>query len=253
MIRKSLLASLSAAALLTATVAVTSPATAAADCSVVDFAPATVAMGIGSFTNVQFDVGTDCEEDAEVFWYLKAAWPDAPTVSAPMVANFEPPAGSGYTHIPGGKYQWPRATDQRAGVMDVGITAYVDVPDDPENALPVVSEKITVLHRTTFGSTFNASPEPRRKGQTIKIVGQVKYADWTNNRYKGFGTYVMLQFRPLGAEEYSNVKWVWNNGVEARTKVKAVKSGTWRYRYYGDAANAAVNSKGDYVVVNPAR
>jgi hypothetical protein len=252
--RHRLPAALAAASFLLASALVAPAASAVtADCSVVDLAPSRVAMGVNNSARVLFDVGTDCEEEAEVKWYLTIAWPNANRMgTGPMVANFQPPPNTRHSYIPDGKYTWARGTsddDQRTGPMNVAIEAFIGESQEEGENLPPATETITVLHRTTWGASFNASPEPRRKGQTIKIVGKLRYADWTTNSYKGFGAWTLLQFRPAGQEDYTNVKWVWNNGVEARTTVKADKTGSWRLRFPGDAANAPSNSKGDTVVV----
>jgi hypothetical protein len=231
-----------------------SASAAEADCTVLDLSPSMVAMGVTNSAKVQFDVGTDCEEDAEVKWYLTISWPDADYMgSGPMVANFQPPPNTRHTYIPDGIYTWHHSgmhgDDMRTGVMNVGIDAFIGESQEEGENLPHATQTITLLHRTSWGSTFNASPDPRRRGDKIKIVGKLKYANWQEQRYQGFGSWVMLQFRPAGEDEYSNVKWVWHDGVQAKTTVRANRTGTWRYRFTGDAANAPSNSKGDTVVV----
>jgi hypothetical protein len=240
-----------AALTLTASVAATSAASAdQPDCSVVDVSPSTVAVGITDRANVTWDVGTDCDEDADVNWYLTFVIPGADYYgSGPMLANFQPPWYSKYSYIPDGKYVWQVSKDAYAGPYDVYVNAFVG--DDTGDYLPAQKQTVNVLHRTTFGSTFNASPEPRRVGDKLNITGDLMYANWDTQKYQGFGEYVTLQFRPLNSDDYQDVKRVWDNGVAAKTSVRVTKSGTWRYHYEGDPGNktAPSNSKGDTVMV----
>jgi hypothetical protein len=117
--------------------------------------------------------------------------------------------------------------------------------------LPYSQQTFTVLHRTTFGATFNAAPEPRPVGSRIKITAKLRYANWATQRYEGFGALVTLQFRPDGSDDYVDVKQVWTDGAQVNTSVTAERSGTWRYHFAGDPKNltAASNSKGDRVIV----
>ncbi len=244
--------SFATAALLAGSLLAANPASADdADCSVVDLSPATVTVGVSLKARVTFDVGTDCDEDADVNWYLtfNQAGATAP-YTGPLLANFQVALWSKYTYIPGGAYTWKVDPKGYAGLYNVDIYAFIGDESD-QITLPASTQPVTVLHRTTFGSTFNASPEPRRVGDTIHITGKLKYANWNSGAYEGVGEYVMLQFRPAGSDDYQDVKKVWDNGVDARTTVRATKTGTWRYHYAGDPANltGASNSKGDTVKV----
>ncbi|MEV7401888.1 hypothetical protein AB0N93_16035 [Streptomyces sp. NPDC091267] len=99
--------------------------------------------------------------------------------------------------------------------------------------------------------TVNASPEPVVKGKTITLTGRVTRANWDTHTYQGYaGRTVSLQFKADGASSYATVKKVTSSATGAlRTTVKAAKSGTWRWTYYGNSTSGAKASTGDRVVV----
>ncbi len=253
-----------AAALLAGSALATAPAIAApelvrvppppmADCSVVDLSPDAIAVGISLKARVTFDVGTDCDEDTDIHWNLDFDKPGPQTgPTGPRLTNTKPDPSSKRTYIPGGEYTW--GAGGYAGVYNVRVGAWINEGQDLQY-LGSDDEKrtLTILRRTTFGSTFNAYPEPRRAGSKMKITGKVKTANWQTKKYEGFATGVTLQFRPDGSDDYQDIKGVWTNGAAANTTVTVQQSGTWRYHYAGDPQNfiAASNSKGDRVVVTP--
>ncbi len=107
-----------------------------------------------------------------------------------------------------------------------------------------------VLRRATaFGDSVSAYPQRQRRGQAIKITGNIKRANWDTGTYDTFGTYVMLQFRPEGAAEYQNVRLVWDKGDGATTYVTAERTGTWRYQFNGDSISGPSSSKDVFVLV----
>ncbi|WP_330452287.1 MULTISPECIES: hypothetical protein [unclassified Streptomyces] len=102
--------------------------------------------------------------------------------------------------------------------------------------------------------TVNAAPEPVVKGRTITVTGKVTRANWDTHTYQGYaGRTVSLQFKADGASSYTTVKKVTSGSTGSlRTTVKAAKSGTWRWNYYGNPTAGAKASTGDHVVVRPA-
>lgn len=57
-------------------------------------------------------------------------------------------------------------------------------------------------------------------------------------------------FKPTGATSYTTVKKVYANGSgDLRTTVKASKTGTRRWAYYGNTTTGPSTSAGDNVVV----
>ena len=237
------------------------PSAAADDCSIVDVSPDKVSIGVKPVT-VQFDVGTDCDdEDHKIEWAVTGSalstshvsWFGACTYKYAGPNVLTCPSGRAKLDVVGtGQFKG----NQVAGPQKASAFAFDDEDGNDENddATGFTGEStLSLLRRTTWGTTFNASPEPRRKGQTLNITGQVSRANWDSGKYEKFGAYVKLQFKAASAESYSDVATVWDNGAAAATKVKAVRSGTYRYYYPGDSTHAPSASKGDYVKVLPAK
>lgn len=113
-------------------------------------------------------------------------------------------------------------------------------------------EGLTVHVKRNSRLTVNASPEPVAKDKTITVTGKVTRANWETRRYASYGgRLVSLQFKPSGAASYTTVKKVYaNSSGDLRTTVKASKTGTWRWVYYGNTTTGASMSSGDNVVVN---
>jgi hypothetical protein len=250
-LRRPLLAALAAVSLLATFVCVASPASADADCSVVDLSPSNIVIGVNQTQKIQFDVGTDCDEDTDISWYLTFRTLDqVGPWGFPLLANHAQPPSSRYVYVEDGNYVWQRGGNGSAGRREVIINAFLGDDSSADDViLPESTQPFQILRRSTFGSSFNAAPEPRRRGDTIKITGSLRVANWDTNTYEGVGEYVMLQFRPADSDEYQDVKRVWNDGTSAKTAVKAQTTGTWRYRFMGDGDFAPANSKGDTVVV----
>ncbi|MGV9813477.1 hypothetical protein ACWDTQ_16345 [Streptomyces cellulosae] len=99
--------------------------------------------------------------------------------------------------------------------------------------------------------TVNASPEPLRKGRTLTVTGKVTRANWDTHKYQGYaGRTASLQFKAAGATSYTTVRRVKSSSTGSlRATVKATRSGTWRWVYYGNTTSGAKASAGDYVVV----
>ncbi|GLY13601.1 hypothetical protein Kisp01_06170 [Kineosporia sp. NBRC 101677] len=228
------------------------------DCSVLDTSPHQVSIGLKPVT-VQFDVGTDCDdEDHKIEWAVRGdyfptsnvSWFGACTYLYSGPDSYICPDGRAKLDVIGtGTFKG----NKMVGPQEVHVSAFDDEDGDDQ---PDVGEgsadgesSISLLRRTTWGTTFNAAPEPRRKGQTLNITGQVSRANWDTGRYEKFGAYVKLQFRADGEEKFRSVRTVWDNGAAAETKVKATRSGTFRYWYPGDGTHAASASKGDHVKV----
>ncbi|MBL3669401.1 hypothetical protein JL475_26140 [Streptomyces sp. M2CJ-2] len=110
---------------------------------------------------------------------------------------------------------------------------------------------LTVHVKRNSRLTVNASPEPVSKGGTITVTGKVTRANWETRKYASYGgRLVSLQFKPAGTSSYTTVKKVYANGSGVlRTTVKASKTGTWRWVYYGNTTTGPSTSSGDNVVV----
>ncbi|MBO1336429.1 hypothetical protein J3486_34950 [Streptomyces sp. VRA16 Mangrove soil] len=99
--------------------------------------------------------------------------------------------------------------------------------------------------------TANASPEPAVKGGKITVTGVVQRADWSAHTYVNYGgRTVYLQFKPAGSDTYTSVKSVTASSTgKLSTTVTADRSGTWRWKYYGNSTTGASTSTGDSVTV----
>lgn len=113
-------------------------------------------------------------------------------------------------------------------------------------------EGLTVHVKRNSRLTVNASPEPVAKDKTITVTGKVTRANWETRKYASYGgRLVSLQFKPSGGASYTTVKKVYaNSSGDLRTTVKASKTGTWRWVYYGNTTTGPSMSSGDNVVVN---
>ncbi|QIJ60800.1 hypothetical protein [Streptomyces sp. JB150] len=113
-------------------------------------------------------------------------------------------------------------------------------------------EGLTVHVKRNSRLTVNASPEPVAKDRTITVTGKVTRANWETRKYASYGgRLVSLQFKPSGAASYTTVKKVYaSSSGDLRTTVKASRTGTWRWAYFGNTTTGPSTSSGDNVVVN---
>lgn len=105
---------------------------------------------------------------------------------------------------------------------------------------------------STFGKTFNATPEPVRKNAKIKIKAKLGHANWETLKYVGYAKRtVWVQFKKAGTSTYVNTKKVTTApGGVVSTSVVAKADGTWRLKYAGTASvYGPASSAGDYVDV----
>ncbi|MFD8258240.1 hypothetical protein ACFV19_04675 [Streptomyces griseoluteus] len=136
--------------------------------------------------------------------------------------------------------------NSEAGAWKVGARVFFkgDGGDTDDKGLTVYVKRNSHL-------TVNASPEPVAKEQTISVTGKVTRANWETRKYTSYGDRpVSLQFKPSGAASYTTVKKVYaNSSGDLRTTVKASRTGTWRWVYYGNTTTGPSTSSGDNVVV----
>jgi hypothetical protein len=96
--------------------------------------------------------------------------------------------------------------------------------------------------------SFNAYPEPVKRGKHLRFRGVLQVDDdgvW--EAYKGK---VRLYFKPAGSSAYQYVTSTWSNSSgKLYTKVKAWKSGRWKFVYSGDGDTYGDTSRTDYVRV----
>lgn len=235
-----------------------------ASCSITDTSPDTIALGVKA-QKVKFDVGTDCDDSAyDVGWFISAEnYQGSAHVSWLQVCNYDYSGPSEPDCLHNGSHTMDVVGtgqflgNQMAGTHNFSVYAFLDVngddrpsADEPDDR---TSSSFTLLKKTTFGSSFDATPEPVYRGDKLKITGQIQRANWDTGKYEKFGAWVMLQFRATGDDDYSNVKWVWDNGAHASTSVTATRSGSWRYEFEGSGTEASSDSKADTVTVKTRR
>jgi hypothetical protein len=113
---------------------------------------------------------------------------------------------------------------------------------------------LTLQRRATFGSTFNASPEPVKKGKKISIKATLARINWTGSKtlkYVGFSGQAKVQFKADGDSAYKTVKTVTASSKgKVSTTVKASKSGRWRLVFAGYTTTSSATSASDAVRVN---
>ncbi|WP_330346991.1 hypothetical protein [Streptomyces sp. NBC_00582] len=99
--------------------------------------------------------------------------------------------------------------------------------------------------------TANASPEPVKKGKTIKVTGKLSRADWTKGKYAGYAAQpVQLQFRKKGSSTYTTLKTVKTSSTGAlSTTTKAGSDGYYRFVYAGTGTTGAATASADFVDV----
>ena len=155
-------------------------------------------------------------------------------------------------------YVYPKAPEQtfdprsnaEAGVRDVAVDAW---NYDYEPSYRDFPDSFSLLRRTAWqDKSFNASPEPAKRGSAITVTGRLLVVDWTNGRYVPYANRgVAVEFRtPTGS--YTRVKAVTTDATGwVRTTVPADSSGTWRLRYGGNTVAGPAVTVGDAVQVVP--
>ncbi|MFI6322597.1 hypothetical protein ACIBG8_34015 [Nonomuraea sp. NPDC050556] len=94
---------------------------------------------------------------------------------------------------------------------------------------------------------FNAYPEPVKYRHYLRFSGQLLVDD---NGWEGYAGKVALYFKPKGSSSWQYVKTTWSNDSgRLYTKVKAYKSGYWKFVFKGDDDFYGDSSRRDYVRV----
>lgn len=102
--------------------------------------------------------------------------------------------------------------------------------------------------QVSFFTSFNASPEPVRKGRTITVQGTLKRHPSSWQAYAK--QTVKLYFQPKGSK-----KWAYEGKATTDKKghfthgFKAAKDGTWRAVFAGNSSYLSTTGPGDYVDV----
>jgi hypothetical protein len=135
-----------------------------------------------------------------------------------------------------------------------GATAKVQSTDASEDpATKAVTW--TVQRRSTWDNSFNATPEPVKKNARITIKATLKRISWNGKKtlpYVAYGARpVSIQFQASGTTAWTTIKSVKTSKTgKVSTTVKALKTGTWRIHFAGNASTSVADSKTDKVVVN---
>jgi hypothetical protein len=147
-----------------------------------------------------------------------------------------------------------RTVPDAHGDFTVAATAARDgywraaVVDDGDYLAAVGGSKHVVPRTPTRIGSFNASPEPVRKGRTITVTGRLQRhtSAWTNLA----GQSVKISFRADGATTwtYKGTAKTGRTGLFSRA-FTASKDGTWRAAFAGSTTYIAVTGPGDHVDV----
>lgn len=220
------LRALTAVFALSAACAATAATPAAADepCTITGFTPRTFTVGLSPRT-ATFNVQTsDCTLEA---WSVE---------------------GGFFVHTSAPQETFNPFDNSEAGPQDIIVAAYNSDFDERER---VFVNGFSLKRNSGWqNSSFNASPEPVRKGGNITLKGRLLIADWEEDRYAvaAYRT-VHVQFRsPNGS--FSSVKTVQTNKDGwVTTTVPAKTTGVWRLDYRGNSAAGPVSTQGDSVQV----
>ncbi|GAB3670310.1 hypothetical protein GCM10027589_38800 [Actinocorallia lasiicapitis] len=107
------------------------------------------------------------------------------------------------------------------------------------------------VKKATWVTKFNASPEPAKKGKTIKISGVLTGLNGSGTAYSTLkGGTVQILFRATGSKTYTPVKTLTTGtGGKVYTTVKATRSGTWYAEFVGTGYWNPTTSSGDWLRV----
>jgi hypothetical protein len=154
-----------------------------------------------------------------------------------------------YKSSPGDKvYGWWNS-DAGSTYMDVMVA---------DQAYNVTEKRFSFkLLRKTRWTSFNASPEPVRKGGTVTVTGTLQRADWDYGRYVGYGSggkKAKVQFKKKGSSTWTTVKTVSiGKGSKVSTKVSVkgttARDGSYRLYFAGNSVSSTSASTSDYVDV----
>jgi hypothetical protein len=227
--RKRFTTLVTAVGLTLAGVAVGPTARADVPCTIANFSPRSAVVGLTPIVKT-FSVDTsDCPVDS---------W----TVSTSGYDFFVYPGGPQETFNP--------YSNSEAGAKDVIVTA-VSYTDGYTETQKVFPNGFHLLRNTTWQRrTFNAGPEPVKKGARLSIKGRLLVADWTNHKYVPYARRtIAVQFR-TGTGRYTTVGYAKTDTAGwVRTTVPAKATGYWRVSYGGDRVASPSVSIGDGVKV----
>lgn len=248
------------------------------DCSITGFSPAKVTVGLTPKT-VPFGVTTTCDDaDHAMKWAVTGdLYPGSVHVSWFGACTYAY-AGPSVLACPDGQVKFDLAGtgtfkgNAMAGKQNVNIYAFDDAnrnnrDDDTsyqcdangENCVYTASGRDTMtstfelLRRTSWGSTFQATPGSVQKGGSIVLTGQLTEANWDTGKNAKTAPAVKLQFQANGETKFRSVRSIAaadpSAGPLTSTTVTAKRSGSFRFAYAGDSTHAASTSTAVHVTV----
>ncbi|MCD5317129.1 hypothetical protein [Kineosporia babensis] len=236
--------------------------TSADDCTITDITPRQAVIGIEG-KRVQFGVVTDCDGTRDLKWQVAGdLFPGSPHVSwfAACTYIYAGPAVVDCSDR-GSAVIDPIAHGLKTGNANAGentVHGYVfddanhnGYDDDSGAAIDTDTGTIELLRETIWRDSFDASPEPRRKGQPLHLNAELSTANWDTGLFENTDATVKLQFRKAGQTKYRTVGSLHaTNGIIDET-IKAKTSGYYRLSYAGTETTAPSVSNVDYVKVLP--
>jgi hypothetical protein len=238
------------------------------ECTVKSYSPTTIVLGTTSVSKTIKVTAKNCTLD---LWSL-VVWPffvDAPLSTVGAAGNYwywdQNAAGDDVKVILRSKISLsPRhLSNSYAGRWTQG--AYARAYGEEDRAREEADDTIivdwasadlplTLKRRATFGSTFNASPEPVRKGKKLTLKASLARVNWNGAKklkYVGFAGKARVQFKAAGTTKYVTKKTVRATSKgKVSTTITVTKSGTWRLYFPGLSTTAPAISGTDVVKVN---
>ncbi len=244
------------------------------DCTIAGFSPTRLSLGVAA-KSVQFGVTTTCDDaDHAMKWAATGdlfpgsahvSWLGACTYAYTGPSVLSCPEGKATVNVIGtGTFKG----NAMAGQQNVHLYAFDDAngnnrDDDTsyqcdangENCVSTASGRdtldttIALLRRTSWGSTFQATPATVKKGNTIALTGQLTEANWDTGKNTKTAPAVKLQFKANGETKFRSVRSIAAGSSSTSATVTAKRSGSFRFAYAGDATHAASNSASVHVTV----
>ena len=117
-------------------------------------------------------------------------------------------------------------SDQVMGATSRVLLGLPWAPPGVGGPVPVAGPTATT---TVKVGTANASPEPVRKGRTVKVTSKVT-ARFTDKKYRAVpaGVAFAVQFKASGAKKYKTIASGLTTSGRATASVQATKSGRFR-------------------------
>ncbi|GLY13600.1 hypothetical protein LWF15_00870 [Kineosporia rhizophila] len=249
-------------------------ATAGDDCSITDYGPQKITLGLVAKT-VQFAVSTTCDDaDHDMKWAVTgdlfpgsahATWFGACTYTYTGPATLNCPKGQDELDVIGtGTFKG----NQMAGTKKAYIYAFDDANgngrdddtkiecDDDGNCTKTSSGRdditgtVQLLRRTSWGkNTDKVSKEKVKAGEQITLTSQLTRANWDTAKNEKFSPTVKLQFKPNTQSTFKTVRTVPSTGTGTSVTVTAKRSGVFRFAFRGDEQSNSSISWGVAVTV----